>query len=46
MSKITISKTIDLIGLVVAVLGVIGQYLTSKEKKGDDYAIQETQEKN
>lgn len=46
MSKITISKTIDFIGLVVAVLGVIGQFLTSKEKKGDNHEIQETQEEN
>lgn len=45
MSKISVSRAIDLIGLVVALLGVVGQFLTSKEKKEDSYETQET-EKN
>lgn len=43
MSKITTSKAIDILGLVVAILGVIGQFLTSKEKKGESNEVQETE---
>lgn len=46
MSKISISKAVDIIGLVVTILGVIGQFLTTKEKKGVTDETQETQEKN